>query len=229
MASVVDAIRVSQDIVKHFIKTSPPCEELEMQLPVPVAPAMPLHGDYAAPPTNGIIKALEEHTGYKAIVARVGGLDVVAAYFLRFDKDPALPLATENRIRIVYQFSKDINRCWSRLLICKEASHLLLGCNENYTTSPAQAIDLLACLISDGIICLKNDQVEVEHLAYFSAIEMLMPFQLRRVVKEYIELGMTNRQIAESFLIPEGVVELRCRKQGVIDMFEDAYKELGLI
>ena len=126
----------------------------------------------------------------------------------------------------VISYSNELNSCWSRLIICKELSHIFLESEDNMTAPSVDKIsDLLTGLVNKSI---HNEQLAVENSAYFAAIEMLLPkSEVEKVYKDYIEPGATELSIAESYKIPVKAIEFRF-SESVNMAYNEAYKLLKI-
>jgi hypothetical protein len=130
------------------------------------------------------------------------------------------------KVRLAY--SSQLNLCWSRLIVCKEAMHLLLGTKGNETNSLAE-IDSLITKLLDPLADAPNHNVEallVERTAIIGAIELLIPYEKQVDIRDYFEQGCSCLQIAESFKIPEQAVVSRY-SQKTQEAFNKAYLEMG--
>ncbi|ORU89598.1 MAG: hypothetical protein A6F71_01125 [Cycloclasticus sp. symbiont of Poecilosclerida sp. M] len=119
------------------------------------------------------------------------------------------------------------NPCWTRYYIAKELSHLLVFSNKNTTSTLEGLDDLLSGLINKG----ESLAVNAENIAYFAAIEMLIPSDIvpkllnaRGVLEDIVDDNSDgpNLRIAKKLLVPERIVEYRL---DYADKFKEWYEE----
>jgi hypothetical protein len=67
----------------------------------------------------------------------------------------------------------------------------------------------------------------VEKTAVLGALELLLPYEKLKDIRDMLETGCSCLQIAESYFVPEALVELRLRRD-IKNLFNKAYKELSL-
>jgi Zn-dependent peptidase ImmA (M78 family) len=115
----------------------------------------------------------------------------------------------KDRAEVLY--SASMNTCWKRFVICKEMSHLLIDTeSKHFTYNP---MELVQQLITGAPSLTLDDRLASEHLAVISAIEILLPFQLRGRLKEMLSSGNNDRHIAQEFRVPENVVTYLVRSK----------------
>ncbi|NOX09024.1 MAG: hypothetical protein GXP22_05975 [Gammaproteobacteria bacterium] len=195
----IDAIKKAQGFAKGYANTNGGC----LPHPMMVLSPMPMHVSVIAE-SSGIIKFIADEMQCHINVFRTRGLtDPVHAYFIKYEKDGGL-----DRVTIAY--SAELNLCWSRLLICKEAAHVFLSTPKNATSSSGDAINLVTNLLNDaGRMQEKGPALVVEDTAYFAAIELLFPRQLVAEARHMLEYGSSYKDVAVSFKVPEQTVEYR--------------------
>lgn len=108
--------------------------------------------------------------------------------------------------RAIILYSHELNACWSRFCICKEAYHLLSGDDENYTNDP---VSLVNGLLNDVPVLKPDDDVEAEWMAVFGAMELLIPNWATNKLYELEASGKNHYDIAYEFRVPEKIVSLR--------------------
>lgn len=200
------AIKKAQHVVTQYIANN----SGTTPHPIGVLSAMPMGVDYETD-SDGIVNVIGQLFDTKISVFRVTGLpESVNAYILRYEKP--------NRARIVY--SSTLNLCWSRLLICKEASHIFLADENNKTSTADDAIKLIGNLLND--VNPNSPELKVEEDAYYAAIELMLPQQHIAAVQEMSENGLSNLDIAKSFKIPERIIEFRLNPD-INTLYEHAY------
>jgi hypothetical protein len=113
--------------------------------------------------------------------------------------------------RAEVSYSNGLNLCWTRFVICKEISHLVIDCKkQNFTHDP---VELVQQLIAGGPSLNKDDGLQSEHLAAVAAIELLLPWKLRGEIKAMVNNGITDLEIALKFRVPEHVVTYLVRSK----------------
>ncbi len=204
----VEAIQKAQEIVTQHLSND------EHSHPVQVLSPMPPQGDIETA-SFGIIQTISKVTGYDISVFRTKGLsDPIHAYIAIYHNP--------DRARIVY--SADLNMCWARFLMCKEAAHIFLATELNKTNTADDAIELANKLLNDSSDT--DPAVKVEEIAYFAAIELIFPRQhIESAIRDFQEQGLTFLEIAVSFKVPERVVEFRL-SQSVDVIYQKAYSSM---
>lgn len=114
------------------------------------------------------------------------------------------------------RYSGTLNTCWSRFYIAKELTHILCGNEGNYTK------DILS--LTDAIIGIEltgdMEESNLERLAFFGAIELLLPSFFYDELYQDQKSGKTYREIADKFRIPEKVIALRL-SESIRPLFDD--------
>lgn len=105
----------------------------------------------------------------------------------------------------IIHYSDDLNRCWTRFVICKELAHVLLDTQQDYTVDPNELINNLINAIPDGV----RADVDSETLAQFGAIELLIPNECRDAMDRTLEDRDSSMFLAERFRVPEKIVIYR--------------------
>lgn len=109
----------------------------------------------------------------------------------------------KDHARIIY--STDLNVCWSRFVICKEAFHLLCGDIKNFCIDPVTLVNGLLTSPAFGI----DGEQDIERLAVYGAMELLLPSDFDAVLYEAESSGMNHYEIALKFRVPEKIISLR--------------------
>lgn len=121
-------------------------------------------------------------------------------------------------------YSVNLNPCWTRFVVCKEAAHLLIDTDsKHFTHNP---VELIQQLLVGAPSLNSDDPFRSEQLATFAAIEMLAPWPLRPEITKMLEKGWTDLQIAKVILVPEDFVNylVRSRYWEVSEQCHLAYK-----
>lgn len=112
-----------------------------------------------------------------------------------------------DRAEIIY--SHELNSCWSRMAICKEAFHLALGDTKNFTTDPVALINGLLNQIPEFRIDDDIEEIAAEYLAVIGAIELLLPKEFNSILDRLVDAGKSHYEIATIFRVPEKIISLR--------------------
>jgi hypothetical protein len=107
--------------------------------------------------------------------------------------------------------SKTLNPCWRRFSICKELAHIDSDQEEDFTTAYSAFAPYLvadAAFISDAIPSDLVRPVLSEQLAYFFALETLLPWELRDQLVKMRDNGKSDFEIATFCKVPEQIVAL---------------------
>jgi hypothetical protein len=154
----------------------------------PRAPVKLLH-------SNGLISVIEGRTGLAIeIKCLPWNGHMIRATMRRYG----------DRASILY--SSDLNVCWSRFCICKEAYHLLSNDQNTYSTDP---VSLVTGLLNDIPVVKIDDDVEAEWMAVFGAMELLVPKALDNHLYQLEASGKSHYEIALEFRVPEKIISLR--------------------
>lgn len=105
------------------------------------------------------------------------------------------------------------NTCWTRFLVCKELSQILIYNKNNLTQTLLDIENLLSHLINN-MHDKNNPQVSADYVAYFAAIEFLMPSNIIDDLLALKKQGFSNNQIAKKMLVPEKIVDYRLSNAG---------------
>lgn len=117
-------------------------------------------------------------------------------------------------------YSQNLNTCWSRFIIAKEMSHLLLGREENYTSDP---IDLVSRLLGGAMFMYDGSYAHIECAAIFAAVELLMPKIHKDHYYSMAEKGSNGvEDVANEYRIPAIFARFRLSERGRA-IFEEAY------
>ena len=116
-------------------------------------------------------------------------------------------------------YSSTHNACWSRFYIAKELTHVLCGDESNYTSQPEPLID---ALVNGTILTSEKEDHLLEEQAYWGAMELLIPSHCYDRLYQYENDGMSHRDIAEKFKVPEKIITFRLSSgvRGVFDQFK---------
>lgn len=144
--------------------------------------------------SDGLVSVIGERTGL-LIESRClpwNGHMMRAA--LRRYKDTALIL-----------YSSDLNVCWSRFCICKEAYHLL-SYEKTFSSDPVTLINGLLNQIPEIKV---DEDVEAEWMAVLGAMELLVPHSVDSYLYGLEASGKNHYEIALKFRVPEKIISLR--------------------
>lgn len=100
------------------------------------------------------------------------------------------------------------NRCWRRLVVCKELFHIILDEEKYESKNIADLVDEATLALSSTV--LPNAPVRVEILAQISAMEYLFPYADRMLITAQAVASQADvdyGRIAEQFKIPRIFVE----------------------
>lgn len=104
---------------------------------------------------------------------------------------------------VVYKDS--LNFCWKRFTIVKELSHLYSGTVTNSITQGAAAITF-AAKESRRIVPTLDTELDAETAAFYIALEIMVPWRLRRQFNDLRAAGATTYQLAKAFMIPQSFI-----------------------
>lgn len=102
-------------------------------------------------------------------------------------------------------YSTELNVCWSRFVICKEAFHLLCGDEKNYSSDPVTLVNGLLTSTPIGI----DGEQDAEQLAMYGAMELLVPANFDSELYSMEANGKTHYEIAYKFRVPEKIIAFR--------------------
>ena len=106
----------------------------------------------------------------------------------------------------VILYANELNTCWSRFCICKEAYHLLSDDVRTYSTDP---VSLVNGIMNDLPVLTIDDDIEAEWMAIFGAMELLIPGTFDNYLYELEASGKEHYEIALVFRVPEKIISLR--------------------
>jgi hypothetical protein len=106
----------------------------------------------------------------------------------------------------VILYSHELNVCWGRFCICKEAYHLLSNDTKTFSTDP---VSLVTGLLNDVPVLKIDEDVEAEWMAVFGAMELLVPASSDDRLYHLESLGTDHYDIALEFRVPEKIISLR--------------------
>lgn len=144
---------------------------------------------------NGLISVISKRTGLSIEARCLPWNGHMLRATLRRYKD---------RATIIY--SSELNTCWSRFCICKEAYHLLSDDVRTYSTDP---VSLVNGIMNDLPVLTVDDDIEAEWMAVFGAMELLIPGQFDDYLYGLEESGKEHFEIALEFRVPEKIISLR--------------------
>lgn len=138
-------------------------------------------------------------------------------------QNPLAALVENYDTRAVIYVSSTQNYCWRRFLVAKELAHLIM-CNDSNQTpiTPSDVTSLLSDLINN-VSPGENKILQAESLAYYAAIEILLPMELATIAAKRLIDGESISELAKAYRIPRKVMELRLTEPTTIDYFNQAY------
>lgn len=160
--------------------------------------------------------------GLKNIASQAIGKEI---FIREFDEEYAADIQgflIEYTEHAVIYVNRGLNFCWRRFIVAKELSHLLM--NKALPSLRLQDMskinELLSVLLSPSIEPSTEAQIS-EYMAYFGALELLLP-------KQYIDIRLLARNDAEiADLIRSPIQAARLRKRE-INTFSDLYSSFNV-
>lgn len=159
---------------------------------------------------DDFLDVISTYTGYRIIRNRStrGGewsSETIRGYLLRFDeaKEAYIYAAPEKENP---DDTTGVSKCERRLIIIKEACHLLIDSEKTYTHDTPALIENLVFgsteRPSDPQLML--EECQSEYLAIIAALELLFPWEDRSGRKDQVAAGVKSHlDVAEEFKIPE--------------------------
>ena len=144
---------------------------------------------------NGLISVIEKRTKLSIEIRCLPWNGHMLRATLRRYQDHAVIL-----------YSNELNACWSRFCICKEAYHLLSDDVRTYSTDP---VSLVNGIMNDMPVLTVDDDIEAEWMAVFGAMELLIPSSFDDYLYELENAGKEHYEIALEFRVPEKIISLR--------------------
>lgn len=112
-----------------------------------------------------------------------------------------------DRANIIY--SHELNPCWSRFAICKEAFHLLSGDTKNFSSDPVALVNGLLNQMPQYKVDDDIGEIAAEHLAITGAVQLLLPHEFTPLLDRLESSGKTHYEIATIFKVPEKIISYR--------------------
>lgn len=109
-------------------------------------------------------------------------------------------LTKGNSATVVYRAS--LNLCWQRFTVVKELAHVYSRTVANSMTQGAAAITF-AAKESRQIVPTLDTELDAETAAFYIALEIMVPWRLRRQFNDLRTAGATTYQLAKAFMIPQ--------------------------
>ena len=106
-------------------------------------------------------------------------------------------------------YSAELILCWKRLSVFKEAAHLLIDDKDTHCTT--DVVGLIQRLITSAPMVEADTLLESEVMGIVAAIELLIPWKLRKELEGMCQAGKTDFEIAEYCRVPEKFVNLMLR------------------
>ncbi len=208
MDQFVNAVLTARKLVKSFIKHNG-----EIGFPIMVIP----------PHLMGTRKPVPIKQGILFEITRISNVPLIWQ---------CVDVSKTRHIRATYWRTKDEawaivpafhNQCWSRFLLCKELIHVVLDTDENKTAGAKKSRELIDSLLS-GMPDFLSKAVAIDHVAKIAAMELILPQEFQKDIRDMFEQGCSHEEIAESFLVPVDIVKMRY-EAGVNSFFEKIYKD----
>ena len=98
------------------------------------------------------------------------------------------------------------NHCGTRFSIAKELMHVYIGVEDGETRHRANEIVMCAAE-SRKVVPDATKELDDETAAFYLAIEVMIPWQLRTQFMMMRDMEQTTYQIAKAFMIPERVID----------------------
>lgn len=153
----------------------------------------------------GILGYLQQKLGEQIYIYDTLSGENKNGFFERYD-DSSTPHPHIN----IYYNHDELNTCWRRFVIAKEISHAFLGLPQvNYTALLHEIERLFNKLLRKQVIDKEDKSEEaVEVLAYYTAIELLIPWHKDYGMKalDMYNNGSSTMEIATLYRIPEMVI-----------------------
>ena len=143
---------------------------------------------------GGLISVIGERTGLLIESCCLQWTGHMMRATLRRYRDTALIL-----------YSNDLNVCWSRFCVCKEAYHLLSD-EKTFSSDPVTLVNGLLNQIPEIKV---GEDVEAEWMAVVGATELLVPHIFDSHLYELEASGKSHYEIAFEFRVPEKIISLR--------------------
>jgi hypothetical protein len=99
--------------------------------------------------------------------------------------------------------AQSLNRCYSRFVRCKEMSHVLI--DKDGTSMSTDVRGHLAQMIVTNFS--PDEDIRSEILAWFAAIEILIPWAHKKKILDMAGNGKVNIEIAQKYMVPKIVVD----------------------
>ncbi|MCK5640125.1 MAG: ImmA/IrrE family metallo-endopeptidase [Gammaproteobacteria bacterium] len=121
-------------------------------------------------------------------------------------------------------YSRELNYCGARYIVCKELSHLLVfeekdgkKAQEHFcTNSIGDIVGLIDSLLKKPLSTKVQDQTRADLLAYYAAIELLIPSEwvpdlrkARDIIIEKVPAEKATLELATALRVPEKIMEHR--------------------
>ena len=105
---------------------------------------------------------------------------------------------------VVY-YHADLRPCWRRFTVAKELLHLYSGTAVDNTHVDVNDL-ILSAQESRSLIPNEATELDDEIVAFYLAIEVMMPWKLREQFNRMRDNGATSLQIAKAFMVPQNIV-----------------------
>lgn len=103
-------------------------------------------------------------------------------------------------------YRDELRPCWKRFTIAKELLHLFSGTAVDKGVAEA-AILIMAAKSSRKLLVSETTELDDETFAFYLAIEVMIPWQLRYQFDRLRSMNATTLQMAKVFMVPERIVQ----------------------
>lgn len=190
-------------------------QRLEKPLPRPIAlEPNPRKGWYGAARPTGCIAAASQLLGKPITVKTFPSLG---------NDNPIAALVFNYSDRAEILVSSMQNYCWSRFLVAKELAHLLTCNTVNATPITTNEVTELLSDLINNVSPGDNHVLQAETLAYYAAIEILLPMEHAEAAAISLSQGQSILELASTYRIPRKVMEFRLEQPQAIELFSSVY------
>lgn len=109
----------------------------------------------------------------------------------------------------IVRYRADLNICWRRFTVAKELFHLYADIADDPRSRRSDAITQ-AAMDARTVVPSDGKQLDDEVVAFYLALEYLIPWRLRRQFLTLRDCAATTYQIAKVFMVPLPFIEHMC-------------------
>lgn len=103
-------------------------------------------------------------------------------------------------------YRSELRPCWKRFTIAKELLHLFSGTSIDKGVAEASIL-IMAAKSSRRLLVSETTELDDETFAFYLAIEVMIPWQLRYQFDRLRSMNATTLQMAKVFMVPERIVQ----------------------